>query len=234
MACGPATISRWWRSCVINRAAAEVGLDPAERSHRRRECMQRGFDYIVVFGAAVGADGKPSAVLRHRLEAAVRWAEGRPRVRFLVTGGLGDHPPAEAEAMRSYLLERGFQDRMIMTEPKGLDTLSSAVRCIEILKQRSDADSVVLCSSSFHLPRCWLIFRALGFAARTAEVQSDRRILGPTRWLRASVREGPAIVWDVALALGRRLMSSQSLVVLGSIFVLISMILSAGKPLISA
>jgi vancomycin permeability regulator SanA len=196
--------------------------------------MQRGFDYIVVFGAAVGADGKPSAVLRHRLDAAVKWAEGRSRVRFLVTGGLGDHPPAEAEAMRSYLLKRGIQDRMIMTEPKGLDTLSSAVRCIEILKQRSDADSVVLCSSSFHLPRCWLIFRALGFAARTAEIQSDRGILGPSRWLRASVREGPAIVWDVALALGRRLMRSQSLAVLGSIFVLISMILSAGKPLISA
>ncbi len=146
MACGPATISRWWRSCVTNRDAVEVGLDPAERSHRRREWMQRGFDYIVVFGAAVGADGKPSAVLRHRLEAAVKWAEGRSRVRFLVTGGLGDHPPAEAEVMRSYLLERGFQDRMIMTEPQGLDTLSSAVRCIEILKRRSDADSVVLCS----------------------------------------------------------------------------------------
>lgn len=196
--------------------------------------MQQGCDYIVVFGAAVGSDGKPSAVLRHRLDAAVKSAEGRSRARFLVTGGLGDHPPAEADAMRGYLLERGIQDRMIMTEPKGLDTLSSAVHCIEILKQRSDVESIVLCSSSFHLPRCWLIFRVLGFAARTAEIQCDRRILGPSRWLRASVREGPAIVWDVAIALGRRLLSSQSFAVLGSIFVFISMILSSGKPLISA
>lgn len=196
--------------------------------------MQRGFDYIIVFGAAVRPDGKPSAVLRHRLEAAVQWAEGRSRARFLVTGGLGNHPPAEAEVMRSYLLERGIQDRMIMTEPKGLDTLSSALRCIEILRQRSDAESIVLCSSSFHLPRCRLIFRALGYAARTAEIKSDRGVLGSSRWLRASIREGPAIIWDVALALGRRLMSSQSLAVLGSIFVLISIILSVGKPLISA
>lgn len=189
---------------------------------------------MVVFGAAVESDGKPSAVLRHRLDAAVKSAEGRSRARFLVTGGLGDHPPAEADAMRGYLLERGIQDRMIMTEPKGLDTLSSAVHCIEILKQRSDVESIVLCSSSFHLPRCWLIFRVLGFAVRTAEIQSDRRILGSSRWLRASVREGPAIVWDVAIALGRRLLSSQSFAVLGSIFVFISMILSSGKPLISA
>ncbi len=234
MTCGPATTSRWWRSCDTKRGEFEVGLDPEERWHLRRERMQRGFHYIIVFGAAVGPDGKPSAVLRHRLAAAVRWAEGRSRVKFLVTGGLGDHPPAEAEAMRSYLLARGIQDRLIMTEPKGLDTLSSALRCIEILRQRSDAESIVLCSSSFHLLRCWLIFRVLGFAARTAEIKSDRGVLGSSRWLRACVREGPAIVWDVALALGRRLMRSHSRAALGSIFVLISIILSVGKPLISA
>ena len=234
MACGPATTSRWWPSCGTKRNAYEVGLGSEERWHRRRKRMKRGFDYIIIFGAAVRPDGKPSAVLRHRLEAAVQWAEGHSRARFLVTGGLGDHPPAEAEVMRSYLLERGIQNRMIMTEPKGLDTLSSALRCIEILRQRSDAESIVLCSSSFHLPRCRLIFRALGYAARTAEIKSDRGVLGSSRWLRASVREGPAIIWDVALALGRRLMSSQSRAVLGSILVLISIILSAGKPLISA
>jgi len=196
--------------------------------------MQRGYDYIVIFGAAVAPDGKPSAVLRHRLDAALRWAEGRPQVRFLVSGGLGQHPPAEAEAMRGYLMERGIPERMIMTEPEGRDTLSSSIRCVGLLKQQSDVHSVVLCSSSFHLPRCWLIFQALGIAAGTVEIQSDRGVMGPRRWLRASAREGPAIIWDVCLALGRRLIGSQSLAVLGSIIVLISVILSAGKPLISA
>jgi uncharacterized SAM-binding protein YcdF (DUF218 family) len=155
-------------------------------------------------------------------------------VRFLVTGGLGVHPPAEADAMRAYLMERGIHDRMIMTEPEGRDTLSSAIHCAGLLKQQSDVRSVVLCSSSFHLPRCRLIFRALGIAAGTVAIQSDRGVIGPRRWLRASAREGPAIIWDVSLALGRRLIRSQSLAVLGSIVVLISVILSAGKPLISA
>ena len=195
--------------------------------------MDRDCDYIVVFGAAVASDGKPSAVLRHRLEAALGWAERRSQARFVVTGGLGDFPPSEAEAMRRYLLGCGMEDREIITEPKGLDTLSSALHCIEILKQRSDVRSVVLCSSSFHLPRCWLIFRALGVPATTAEVQSDRHVIGTGRWLRATIREGPAIVWDVALALGQRLMKSHSRAELGSILVLISTILSAGNPLIS-
>lgn len=196
--------------------------------------MQRGFDYIVVFGAAVGRDGKPSAVLRHRLDAALRWGGARSQVRFLVTGGLGDRPPAEAVAMRSYLMERGIDERRIMIEPEGLDTLSSSARCIGILKRQSDVDSVLLCSSSFHLPRCWLIFRILGIAAGTVAIQSDREVIGRLGWLRASAREGPAILWDVALAAGRRLMGLQSLAVLGSIPVLTSVILSAGKPLISA
>jgi len=196
--------------------------------------MQRGCDYIVVFGAAVGADGRPSAVLRHRLDAAIRWADDRPPVRFLVTGGLGRHPPAEADAMRAYLVEQGIDGSLILTEPTGHDTLSSAIRCIEILERRSDVAAVVLCSSSFHLPRCRLIFRALGLAAGTVEIESDRRVLGSRRWLRASAREAPALVWDLTLAVARRVRRLQASAVLGSILVLISVILSAGKPLISA
>jgi vancomycin permeability regulator SanA len=196
--------------------------------------MQDGFDYIVVFGAAVTPDGKPSAVLRHRLDAARQWAAGRSRVKFLVSGGIGHHPPAEAEAMRIYLVERGVQDQAILTEPEGRDTLSSAIQCIEILRQRPDVRSVILCSSSFHLPRCRLIFRILGVETGAVAIRSDRDVMGPRRWLRASAREVPAIVWDLTLALARRLMGGQSLAVLGSIFVLISVILSVGNPLLSA
>ena len=194
--------------------------------------MKQGYDYIIVFGAAVGSDGRPSAVLRHRLDAALRSAEGRPRVRFLVTGGLGDHPPAEAEAMRHYLLNHGILDKLIVTEPKGLDTWSSSVRCIELLKQQTDVNSVVLCSSSFHLPRCWLIFRTLGTAAGTAAIRSDRAVVGPARWLRSSLREGPAILWDVSLALSQRFKSSRSLVMLVPTLASTLMILWAGKSII--
>lgn len=196
--------------------------------------MERGIAYVVVFGAAVGRDGKPSAVLRHRLDAAMRWAKRRSSVRFLVTGGLGHHPPTEAEAMRRYLMDRGIPEGRILIEPQGQDTLSSSIRCIEILGRLRDVDCVVLCSSSFHVPRCRLIFRVLGYRTGTVEIESDRDVLGPRRWLRASAREGPAIVWDVSLALARRLLRSQSAAVLGSNIVLISVILSAGKPLISA
>ena len=89
--------------------------------------MDRGYDYIIVFGAAVRPDGQPSAVLRHRLEAAITWAKSRPQARFLVTGGLGDHPPSEAEAMRRYLLDRGIEESAIVIEPQG-DEFAGMVR----------------------------------------------------------------------------------------------------------
>ena len=168
-------------------------------------------DYVIVFGAAVGPDGRPSAVLRHRLEAAAHWAKGRSNVRVLVTGGLGRHPPAEAEVMRRYLLERGIEESAVMTEPEGLDTFASALNCIEILRRQSDVRTVRLCSSSFHLPRCRLIFQALGVTAGKVEIESDRQVLGLGRWLRASLREIPATVWDVTLALGHRSVRSASL-----------------------
>ncbi len=196
--------------------------------------MREGFDYIVVFGAAVTPDGRPSAVLRHRLDAARKWAASRERIRFVVSGGVGQHPPAEAEVMRAYLADHGVPDHLILTEPSGWDTLSSATRSLDILGQQPDVRSIVLCSSSFHLPRCWLIFRILGAKTGTVAIRSDRDVMGSIGWLRASAREGPAIVWDVMLALARRLTGAQSPAVLGSIFVLISVILSVGNPLISA
>jgi len=196
--------------------------------------MREVVDYIVVFGAAVESDGKPSAVLRHRLDAALRSAEGRSRVRVLVTGGLGCHPPAEAVAMRGYLLDRGLSADRILTEPEGVNTLSSSVRCLEILRRQTDVNSVVLCSSSFHLPRCRMIFRILGLWTERAAISSDRNVLGTARWLRASLREGPAILLDMALALNRRLRNRQPTRVQGALLVLISVILSAGTPLLSA
>ncbi len=83
-------------------------------------------DYVIVFGAAVGADGRPSAVLRHRLEAAADWAKGRSNARILVTGGLGRHPPAEAEVMRRYLRHPSRTSNDQMSTHAALPSTSAA------------------------------------------------------------------------------------------------------------
>jgi vancomycin permeability regulator SanA len=172
--------------------------------------MGESFDYFVIFGAAVRPDGRPSAVLRHRVESAYRLAEGRSRARFLVTGGLGRHPPAECEVMRDLLIEHGAPPEAVVTEGEGHSTLSSAIRCARILAARGDARSVTVCSSSYHLPRCWLLMRVLGVRARKARLASDRSWLGNRRWLRACLREAAATPWGLLRALGTRVSRSDS------------------------
>ena len=163
------------------------------------------FDYIVIFGAAVRPNGQPSAVLRRRVDHAHRFAEGRTDVRFVVTGGLGRHPPTEAEVMRNLLVERGVLPEAIVTELEAHDTLSSAILCVRIIRRRADVRSITLCSSSFHLLRCRLLFRALGMKTTNAHLPSDRSFLGFQRWLNACLREVPAIPWDLTLAGWHRL-----------------------------
>jgi vancomycin permeability regulator SanA len=163
-----------------------------------------GFDYFVVFGAAVRPDGSPSDTLRRRVENAHRLAGDRADAKFLVTGGLGRFAPAEFEVMRSLLLARGVPGSRIVTEERAHDTLSSAVLCREILAGLGDARSVTVCSSRYHVPRCRLLLRILGVATRTGAMASERRALGPARWLYVTLRESAALPWDALLALPHR------------------------------
>ena len=167
--------------------------------------LSDGFDYFIVFGAAVRPDGQPSAVLRDRVESGYRLARGRPHARFLVTGGLGRFPPPECEVMRALLIERGVPPETIVTECEAHDTLSSAVLCTRILAARGDAESVTVCSSPYHLPRCRLVLKVLGVDTRKVPMPGGRRGLRRAGGLRACLREAVAIPWDLLLALRLRL-----------------------------
>ena len=167
--------------------------------------MDEGFHYYLVFGAAVRPDTQPSPTLRRRVEGAFRLAGGRSRARFVVTGGVGRHPPAECEVMRDLLIGLGAAPEAIVTEEEGHNTLSSAVCCARILAARGDAARITVCSSSYHIPRCWLLLRVLGVPARKAPFESDRSWLGFGRWLRASLREAAALPGDLLAVLWIRM-----------------------------
>ena len=80
---------------------------------------------IVIFGAAVRPDGKPSQTLRHRVEAAARFGKRFSRPLFIPTGGRGRFGEAEAAVMTRLLKEAGFSETSILQENTGTDTMSS-------------------------------------------------------------------------------------------------------------
>ena len=116
---------------------------------------------IVIFGAAVRPDGRPSETLRYRVEAAARFGQRFASPLFIPTGAKGRHGLAESTVMARMLMNAGFSAATILEEPTGTDTLSS-VRAVA--RMVSGHRRVFACTSAYHLPRCLLLLRLAGVA----------------------------------------------------------------------
>jgi uncharacterized SAM-binding protein YcdF (DUF218 family) len=155
--------------------------------------------YLVIFGAAVRADGSASGSLRRRCEQAAALGRRTTEPMYLATGGVGRWGAAEALVMRDILLELGVPAARIVVEPQARDTLESVRLCTRILCSRGDAGELIVCSSSYHNPRCVLLFRLAGFRCRAQPVPSDRAHLGWGKWLRYALKEFIVTPWDLLL-----------------------------------
>ena len=151
--------------------------------------------FIVVFGAAVRPDGKPSGALRDRVGAAVRF--GRrilPRPIYIVTGGKGRFGPPEAEVMADLLVERGVSRDDIVLEPTGRNTLRSVLAVARLL--RDAKGPVYAATSGYHMPRCVLLLGMAGLDAHRSPPSigpASSRVMRRWWW---RLREIPAIPLD--------------------------------------
>jgi uncharacterized SAM-binding protein YcdF (DUF218 family) len=162
-------------------------------------------NYIVIFGAAVRADGSASGSLRRRCENAVRYGGAGPDgAFFLPSGGIGRHGPAEALVMRDILVGQGIAVQRILLECEAHDTLESVRLCTCILRRRPDVVRVLVSTSSYHRMRCTLLFRLAGFDSKALPTDSDRPHLGWGKWLRYVVKELLATPWDAVALLWHR------------------------------
>lgn len=162
-----------------------------------------GTPAIVIFGAGVRPDGRPSRTLRRRVVAAATFARRFPAVLFVPTGGVGRHGDAEAVVMARLLRSLGVADDAIRIEPTGTDTLSSVRAVARML--RGHAGPVYAATSAYHLPRCVLLLRLAGLPAQRCPpppVPAARSV--PIRWY-WRLREVPALPLDAAMALALRL-----------------------------
>jgi uncharacterized SAM-binding protein YcdF (DUF218 family) len=117
-------------------------------------------DAIVVLGAAQ-YEGRPSPVLKARLDhAASLWNRGLAP-RMIVTGGrgVGDTTSEAAVGMR-YLVQRGIPADSIWMDTEGLTTSESMVAVRQLLGARS-YPSVLIVSDPFHMLRLAILARRL-------------------------------------------------------------------------
>lgn len=158
-------------------------------------------DYVLVFGAAVRPNGRPSAALRRRIRGAAAWARSHPRSIVMPTGSVGDYGPSEAKVIRNSLVAEGVSPRRIIMELNGRDTLESVRLCHKLIQRRGDCNRVVCCTSAYHQPRCALLLRLLGYRVIFPEIPTRRGHLSRLALGRLFLREMAALPYDAFLLL---------------------------------
>ena len=156
---------------------------------------------ILIFGAAVRPDGKPSATLKRRVEAALACAKDQTEAHFIPTGGIGQYGPSEASVMAGLLMESGVPRDRITLEETGDDTLSSIRAIYRLLREQPARGHVMVATSGYHLPRCLTLLCLFGIAAQPCPPPREEHTTALwTRWY-WRLREVPALPYDAALAL---------------------------------
>ena len=163
---------------------------------------------VIIFGAAVRPDGRPSGALRARVEAALATGRGLMTGRglaepiYMPTGGQGRYGRPEADVMADMLAAAGVTHDAIIPERTAVNTLRSALACARLLGPTRAP--VYVATSAYHMVRCVVLLRMAGVRARAgcAPPMAASRSWSK-RWF-WRLREVPAVPIDAALMLVER------------------------------
>jgi uncharacterized SAM-binding protein YcdF (DUF218 family) len=171
---------------------------------QREEARQ--VDAIVVLGAAQ-YDGRPSPVLRARLDHALALYESGYARNVILTGGVGvGDTVSEAEVGRRYVVRGGVPPENILTERAGLSSVESMAAVADLMNSHR-IRSAVLVSDPFHMLRLRLLAARLGVRAYSSPTRTSPISDGsPEEW-RHVVRESiiiPSLIFGYPVDLPAR------------------------------
>lgn len=151
--------------------------------------QRRSVDAIIVLGAAQ-YNGRPSPVLRARLDHAIGlYREGYAPL-IVVTGGIGRGDTlSEAVVGRRYVVAREVPDESAVAQPVGRNTRASMTAVGEWLHGRG-LRRVLLVSDPFHMFRLRLEARRTALEAYTSPTESSPISDNPVLELRYLFAEG--------------------------------------------
>lgn len=139
---------------------------------------------VIVLGCKV-KNGKPSLMLKRRLDTAVRYAENNNSI-IVVSGGKGDDEEiSEAQCMKEYLVSEGIPANRIIMEDKSTNTKQN-LQFSKTLLENSGADSnnIVIVTDGYHQLRASMIAKKVGFNNTSALSANTSPWLIPTYFVR--------------------------------------------------
>jgi vancomycin permeability regulator SanA len=134
------------------------------------EAINLNADCILVLGAGVRADGRPSPMLEDRLLQGIALYKMGASNKLLMSGDNTRKGYDEVNTMKQYALDKGIASEDIFMDHAGISTYDSIYRAKEIFQ----ADNVIIVTQQYHLYRALYISESLGINAYG--VSADPRI----------------------------------------------------------
>jgi uncharacterized SAM-binding protein YcdF (DUF218 family) len=172
------------------------------RVARQAPCRPERGECVLLFGKHA-PQGRIDGDFAARLDRAVSLWRERPPASVVLLGGGADGEPSEAEVARNALLARGLAgDIPMRLEAQSRDTLQNLRNARELLRtslpaagiQAARLPRVTLLSNRYHLARCALFARQLGFDCELCAAE-PRLPLGPRMLLRIA-GEAAYVCWS--------------------------------------
>lgn len=190
-----------WNALVV--AATALVLYIAYVSMRIEQQSNRDeaqtADVILVLGAAEYR-GRPSPVLRARLDHALDLYNEHLAPLILTTGGAGGDPVyTEGGVGRSYLMSRGVPSEAIIVESEAESTVESTSMAGEIM-HRMGLHSVIVVSDGYHIYRVKRMLQARGLSVYGSPRKEQRPDPFHERWNYFKQAIG-YVLWSVGLGI---------------------------------
>ena len=160
---GAAPLRRLVRSLLITALVGGLGWGIWVYSQIRYFANRddaRSADAIAVFGAAE-YDGRPSPVLRARLDHALSLYQKGIAPLVVTLGGPGDNVHSEGGVGHDYLLAHGIPESQIIAETQSMNTEESARR-LALIARANHLQRIVIVSDGTHLFRIHALCSAEG------------------------------------------------------------------------
>lgn len=156
----------------------------------------RKADTIIVLGAAE-YNGRPSPVLKARLDHGFALFERGLAPRIITTGGAGGDPDfTEGGVGRAYLIKRGVPAEAVIVESKGESTMHSTAAAAEIMR-RFEMKSCIVVSDGYHIFRAKKMLEFRGLEVYGSPRQSERK---QSQWL--NVRQSVGyVLWSIGITI---------------------------------
>jgi uncharacterized SAM-binding protein YcdF (DUF218 family) len=160
-------------------AIALVALPLAQIGASARADYTRPAEAVVVLGARVYPDGRPSLALYDRTRTGAELVCRGLADKLVLSGGPGDRGVHETDAMKRVALELGVAESKIVIDRDGLTTAHTSrhTRSLLTAPDASRPPRVLVVSHGYHLARTRLAMHDAGVVAYTVPARETRPLL---------------------------------------------------------